>query len=126
MIESFTVPTGGQQPCSRCKKIVDAGGMYYGDPDLGPASKPWKTWCEACQNAPPAPELDDGGPAKDKSLLDEFAGMVMQGIYAATQRDYNNGTMNYPNENACAKWAYGQADAMLAERKNPNRRLSDE
>lgn len=47
---------------------------------------------------------------------DELAGMAMQGMYAATKRNYNNSAMNWPNEAKCSEWAYSQADAMLAER----------
>ncbi len=70
--------------------------------------------------------IDDGGPAfpvngpngdhPGMSLRDWFAGMAMQGMYAATKRT-TEGHMSWPNESACARWSYQQADAMLAARK---------
>ncbi len=49
-----------------------------------------------------------------------FAAMAMQGMYAATQRNNNDGSMNWPNEAACAKWSRQQADALLAELAKEN------
>ncbi len=72
--------------------------------------------------------INNGGPAyptnairdsgfSGMSLRDWFAGMAMQGMYAATKRNFSNGRMEYPNERACAGWSFAQADAMLAARE---------
>ena len=49
-----------------------------------------------------------GGFARDMTLRDHFAGLAMQALVPMPYVD-----MSY---DACASWAYRQADAMLKER----------
>jgi hypothetical protein len=48
------------------------------------------------------------------SLRDWFAGMALQGYLAAP----DDGAIARGNPAVVAEWAYGAADAMIAERKN--------
>jgi hypothetical protein len=49
-----------------------------------------------------------GGYAKDMTLRDHFAGLAMQALVSLPDVDMSH--------DACANWAYRQADAMLKER----------
>lgn len=99
--------------CSRCMKRIRVDGTYYNDPN-----KSQPILCASCEKASEAKvsPLDDGGPASEKSLRDEFAGLAMQ--QWASARDFQVWAMSLKNEQheLLAKGAYRIADAMLAER----------
>ncbi len=61
---------------------------------------------------------DDGGPASNKTLRDEFAGQAMAGMLAAAANAHV-GVTHEPIAERVAKLAYKVAAAMLAERKKP-------
>lgn len=56
---------------------------------------------------------DDGGPAKDKSLRDEFAGLALCGALQRMSAPLVRAT----SMDELAAKSYDQADAMLARRK---------
>lgn len=51
-------------------------------------------------------KTDDGGPAKEKSLLDEFAGQALQGLIAGQHR--------FSSEQIMCELAWKIAEMMLA------------
>ena len=52
--------------------------------------------------------IKTGGYAKDMTLRDHFAGLAMQALVSMPDVEMSH--------DACASWAYRQADAMLKER----------
>jgi hypothetical protein len=53
-------------------------------------------------------QVKEGGYARDMTMRDHFAGLAMQALVSLPDVDMSH--------EACANWAYRQADVMLEER----------
>jgi len=60
-------------------------------------------------------KVDDGGPAYERTLRDEFAGQALAGLLAEAAHPQSAGS--WPRAGHYAVKAYEFADAMLAARK---------
>jgi hypothetical protein len=58
-------------------------------------------------------QVKEGGYARDMTLRDHFAGLAMQALVSLPDVALPDVDMSH---DACANWAYRQADAMLKER----------